>query len=363
MATSMTKRAETKASNSQGPLVLGNGVKPDLEVMRKAAAVFKLPVPSGKGDSAARELVGALRVKIAQLTADVPDGQQLHCEECGERSTDDTEYCPFCGDMGIAPEDEEPKNVTAAAISKLPEVSPQRDVEGAMTTLSQQLQMKLDEFQQLKSRVVDTTYEMGEICRDIHDRQLFKAKGFDSFKQFADSGVLPVSRTTAYALIKIVENFTREQYQELGYKKLRTIGLLDSGEERDKVIASTTRSTPTREVEQKVKAVKDAKEAKERRTPAKEERQPSSPPPKQGKVTLLTTVDGKPRELRFKSAKTSMPLGSAGKITQYDQHAYAEIELDGGVFLRIGLRVSGRDLVGLSAEFRRVEEQQAAAAQ
>ena len=198
---------------------------------------------------------------------------------------------------------------------------------------------------------------MGEICRDIHDRQLYKAKGYDSFKQFAEAGELPVARTTAYSLIKIVEQFSREQYGELGYKKLRTIGLLESGEDRERLVSETRqKGSGARELEAEVKQ-------RRRGEPPEQSRPATSAPPKtgDGKVTLLTKIDGKPKELRFKSAKNGAPLGSAGKVSQWDKHAYAEIDLGGGTYLRIGLRVSGRDLVGLSAEFKRVEEEVPAA--
>ena len=356
MSTSVNAATSNAKSSAKGPqVVLANGSTPQLSVMKKAAGVLGVKLPATKGESFMRELLGSLRLKITQLNADVPAAQQLVCEECGERSTEDTEYCPFCGDMGIAADDAEPQPVAASALSKLPEVSPRRDVEGGVANLEQQLSTAMARFIDLKKEVVDTTYEMGMICREIHELQLYKARGYTSFKQFAEANELPIARTTAYSLMRIVEQFSREEYNELGYKKLRTIGVLESGE-REQAVAEA-KDASSRELEQRVKSKRSSgAAAKESSSAEKRDKLKEPLPAKATEVTLLTKLDGKPRELKFKSAKTGLGLASAGKISQYDAHAYAEVELSPDVYLRIGLRVNGRDLVGLSADFCRVAE-------
>lgn len=345
------------APSALPPLVLAKGQPPDVEAMRRAAEVHGVKVPAGFApgatpellESATRELLGLMRVKMVELNAEIEDDQQLQCHECGERSTEDTEWCPFCGDLGIAPEGEVPARAINANISNLPEVAPKRNVDVAVAQLGSKLDAALAKLVELKGSILDSSYDMGLVCKQIHDEQLFKARGFDSFKQFADSAELTISRSTAYQLMGLVEKFTRETYQELGYRKLRTIAVLESGD-RDKVVAEARSNggSSVREIDEKVR---------ERRGAGSEKSRPAqSAPPKNPRVTLLTKLDGKPRELRFKSSKSGAPIGSAAKVSQFVGDAYAEVELDGGVFLRIGLRVSGRDLIGLSAEFRRDEE-------
>lgn len=353
------KKTTTVAQPSNGgdlpPMVLANGQVPDLDAMRRAAEIHKVKVPSGTGDAATRELLGLLRMKMDELNEETEEDMQLQCDQCGERSTEDTDWCPFCGDLGTAPDGVVPSAIVGASnISSLPEVAPKRDVDGAVAALGSKLDAAIARLHVLKHSIVDTSYEMGLVCKEIHDKQLFKARGFDSFKQFAESSELTISRSTAYQLMALVEKFTKETYHELGYRKLRTIAVLGSGE-REQVVAEARESgSSVREIDENVR--------ERRGIPAPEKNRPAPTAPKSSsKVTILTKLDGKPRELRFKSSKTGAPIGSAAKVSQFVGDAYAEVELEGGVFIRIGLRVSGRDLIGLSAEFRRAEELAAAA--
>ena len=341
-----------RAAKQETPpaLALASGKAPDFDIMKKAAEVHGLKAPAGTGETATRELLGMLRTRMAELNEGIEDDQQLQCNVCGERSTEHTEFCPFCGDLGIAPDGVEPPPATAVAatISKLPEVAPKRDTQAAMVDLGKTLDAALEELQRLKQSIVDTSYDMGVVIQRIHDQQLFKARGFDSFKQFADSNELSVSRGTAYQLMGLVEKFTREDYQALGYRKLRTIGLLDAGDRKAALDdAKSGGGKSVREVDETVRAKRESAEK-----PRAAGVRPGAPP-KGSKVTVLAKVDAKPRELRFKSAKSGASLPSAAKVSQLVADAYAEVELEGGVFLRIGLRVSGKDLVGLSAEFKR----------
>lgn len=347
-STTSSTGKRSKQQEAPPPLALASGKAPDFDIMKKAAEVHGLKVPAGTGESATRELLGILRTRMAELNEGVDDDQQLQCHKCGERSTEHTEFCPFCGDLGIAPDGAEPPPAQAATISKLPEAAPKRDTEAAMVELGKTLDAALEELNRLKQSIVDSSYDMGVVIQRIHDQQLFKARGFDSFKQFADSNELSVSRGTAYQLMGLVEKFTREDYQTLGYRKLRTIGLLDAGD-RKAAVDEAKQGKSVREVDETVRAKRESAEKPRAGAPGVR----AGAPPKGSKVTVLAKVDAKPRELRFKSAKSGTSLASAAKVSQVVADAYAEVELDGGVFLRIGLRVSGKDLVGLSAEFKR----------
>lgn len=349
-STSTSSTSKRSKQDVPPPLALASGKAPDFDIMKKAAEVHGIKVPAGTGETATRELLGLLRTRMAELNEGIEDDQQLQCNVCGERSTEHTEFCPFCGDLGIAPDGAEPPPpAQAATISKLPEVAPKRDTQAAMTELGKTLDAALEELNRLKQSIVDTSYDMGVVIQRIHDQQLFKARGFDSFKQFCDSNELSVSRGTAYQLMGLVEKFTREDYQQLGYRKLRTIGLLDTGD-RKAALDEAKQGKSVREVDETVRAKRESTEKPHAGAPAGA--RPGAPP-KGSKVTVLAKVDAKPRELRFKSAKSGASLASAAKVSQLVADAYAEVELEGGVFLRIGLRVSGKDLVGLSAEFKR----------
>lgn len=338
-------------------LALANGIAPDFEAMRKAAEILGVEPPAGEGEVATRELLGALRMKMRELLKPVPVDQQLVCQKCGERSTDATDFCPFCGDAGIAEEEADLQPAAATGIAETEQAAPAVtvDVEAKLAELGTELDDRLAKLNELKRSFVATTYDMGVLVKEIHDKQLFKARGYDSFKAFAEKE-LPFARTTAYHMISVVERFDRKTYNEIGFKRLRTIASVDDTEERARLVEEAKSGASSREIDQKVSAGREKKTSTKRGTaPVVEAKTASTPAPAAEKrpVTVLGTVDDKPRAVTFKSAKTGLELKSAAKVTMMDADAYAEIEVSEGVFIQIALRVEGKDLTGVTAKFVR----------
>jgi hypothetical protein len=343
--------AKAKKQQQQG-LELANGTLADPVAMRRAAEILGIDLGSGKSELADRELLGALRIEIRELLKPVAPDDQLVCQKCGERSTDATEFCPYCGDGGI-------DNVgPVTGIAPAGASTTAQDVEVVVTALNLELEARLTRLAELAKTFGDCNYEMGCVVKEIHDRQLFKAKGYDSFKAFAESE-LPFSRATAYHMIGLVEKFDRETYAKLGYKKLRLIVSVNDSEEREKIVASANRGTSAREIQRTVSATKAARSGSSP-APAKELKGSelsvaSEPKP----VTVLTKVDGTTRTVGFRSAKTGDAIKSAGKVVMIDADAYAEIEVGDGVFIQVALKITGKDITGLVAKYVRAEAEPA----
>jgi hypothetical protein len=350
--TSTSSKSSRKAPQQQQqeppPLVLANGIPPVLDAMKRAAVVFKIPVPAGSSEAAQRELVGALRLKMKELLAPVPKASQLVCQKCGERSTEDTEYCPFCGDLGIGEADTQ-----GAGISNAPGAEPTQDVDGKLSNLAGELTEKLERISALKLSVVDSSYDMGVLIKEIHDRQLWKVKGYLNFKLFAERE-LPFSRSTAYQLVQVVERFDKKTYLEVGFRKLRTIAAVDDEGTREQLLADAKSGASTREIDEKTRPASSKKNGKKDsgKVEAAGDKRAEAPPSEE-RVTVLGRIDGKPKEAKFKSAKDGKRISSAGKVTMFVADAYAEVEITEDVYLRVGLRVSGKDIIGLSTEFVR----------
>lgn len=336
-----------------GPLLLAKGLSPDSDAMRRAAAEFGLEVPTTQGEAADRELLGALRIKVRALLRPIPRNSQLECQKCGERSTNATEFCPFCGDPGI---DESDDGSVAAevveqgvGIATTPSASPPRNLDAAMAELETKLVERLQKITSLGDSAVGNTWEMGQAVKEIHDQQLFKARGYQSFRQFADRE-LPMKRQTAYRLMQIVERFDRETFIKAGFSRLNEI--VDAPPaSRAKLLAEAKSGTSTRDLRVQSRPKKAIPKSTERQ---------SAPPPADGKVTVLAKIDGKPKQIGFKSLKAGGPIPFAGKVKRMTADAYADVELTPDVFVRIALRTSGEDLIGLTVSFVRAKEPVAA---
>jgi RNA polymerase subunit RPABC4/transcription elongation factor Spt4 len=428
----MTARQKQKAASKElPPFALAKpGVKPDVAAMRRAAEAIGLPLPKGFDDEDAdrelmnRQLLATIRAKVKDLLKPIPTDDQLICVKCKERSTDATEFCPFCGDTGVdekpdlgaiaaaeaaaeaeaaeasalvvpvpepdtdsddggadeesedeESEDEESEDedfedsedadspsdddhipaevVSAGAALATDVVKAPRDTDEALMKLEGELTDRLARLSSLKWNTVDNTYEMGLLVKEIQDRQLYRARGYGSFSQFA-AKELPIARQTAYQMVQIVEQFTKQEFLDVGFRKLKTIAGLEEGAKKKQLLADAKAGAPAREVERKAAEIKPPTKARAngvaKPAPAGAK---LAAPAAENRVTLLTQLDGKVREVPFKDANTGALLVSAGKVTMHHANAYAEIEIGDDVFLRIAVKTKGRDLIGLTTEFVR----------
>ena len=417
----MTARQKQKAAAAKEPppfTLAKPGVAPDVGAMQRAAEAMGLPLPKGFNDEDVdrdlvnRQLLGTIRAKVKELLKPIPTDDQLICVKCKERSTDATEFCPYCGDTGV---DEKPDpeaiaaaeaEAEAAAASALefptepdPEPDPEpdteedesedeededesedegavdvddghipaevvpagaalapapRDTDEALMKLEGELTDRLTRLSSLKWNTVDNTYEMGLLVKEIQDRQLYRARGYGSFSQFA-AKELPISRQTAYQMVQIVEQFTKQEFLDVGFRKLKTIAGLEEGAKKKQLLADAKAGAPAREVERKAAEIKPPSKPRASNGVAKPASAAAKPvaPAAENRVTLLTQLDGKVREVPFKDGGTGALLASAGKVTMHNANAYAEIEIGDDVFLRIAVKTKGRDLIGLTTEFVR----------
>jgi endogenous inhibitor of DNA gyrase (YacG/DUF329 family) len=93
--TAAAKKAKTESTDE---LKLPSGKMASADALR--AGLKKLGVSSDEMPMG--ELLGAMRLRLAEVIGErrLTDDSLLKCPACGEASTDDTEFCPFCGDLG-----------------------------------------------------------------------------------------------------------------------------------------------------------------------------------------------------------------------------------------------------------------------
>lgn len=326
-------------------MILADGkTRANGDAMRKAAKVLGVKIPTTRGSKSDQELLGNLRVEISKRLSKLAIDDHVKCVVCGEVATDHTEYCPFCGDEGgdvvaevVAP---------GVGISKTP-VPSAPNVDLATKALEQELDSHLAKIVELKQKGVELSYDIGLECREIRDRQLYKARGHASFKQFAESE-LPFTRESALQLVSIVDKHSREDYARIGYAKLRIISAVTDSAVKNELMSAARRGNTT---------VKEIAERAARATQVPS-RKTKAPPAEQGeKITLIGKIGARSHVVKFIDFKTGEVVDSAGTFKDFLPDAYGDIEVADGVFVRIGLRVNGKNLEGLTARFVRAADE------
>src|SRR3990172_1788268 len=159
----------------EGKVVLGNGKQANAEALASAAKILGVAAAKGRGAANTRQLLGAVRIEVAKRLATIPEDDHVLCTACGEVSTKDTDFCPFCGDMcEEAPELEAAQSV---GISSKPLVAPKKSVAAAMEVVEQKLADRIESINRLKSDATKCSYDIGLVCKEIRDEQLFKSRG------------------------------------------------------------------------------------------------------------------------------------------------------------------------------------------
>jgi uncharacterized OB-fold protein len=330
-------------------MVLADGkTRANPEVMRKAAKVLGVKLPSVRGAKSDQELLGNLRLEVSKRVAKLDVGDHVKCGVCGEVATDDTPYCPFCGDEGTT--EEAAAAATGAAIvpaavgvgiAKTP--VPTANVEVATVVLAQDLDALLEKIRELKHAQVSMSYEIGVLCREIRDKQLYKAREYKSFSAFA-AKELPFARESALSLIAIVEKHTKEDYDRIGYAKLRVILAVNDDAAKTELLSAAREGATTKQLTER---------AARASTPPK--RLSSGPEKEKGeKITLLGRIGARNQVVRFHDLKTQEVIESVGTFKNVSADVYGELEIADGVFVQIGLRVSDeKELKGLTVRFVR----------
>lgn len=375
--------------------------------MRKAAARLGVAAPQTRGAKADAELLGALRLEIGKRLAKITEDDHVKCVVCDEVATEDTEFCPYCGDEGsnsetealqiasskTSEDDDADDEVEASSDEDDEDANDEsdedesdeedddegdedenegdegdeaagegeeesvgiaegavvaKDVGAGLKNLKSALDASLARISELKRNCVGMSYDIGLECRGIRDQQLFKARGYSSFKAFAEKE-LPFTRESALQLITIVEKHSRDDYAKIGYAKLRMISAVSDSAAKTELIAAARGGASTREIKDAAAAAGGKKKSSAAATaPAAE---------KGERITLLGKIGGK-KVVRFQNTETGEVIKLVGKFQTKDftPAAHAELEISDGVFLRVGLRLgANNELEGLTVRFVRAE--------
>jgi len=369
-----------------GMLLEDKKTKANPAVMRRAAKVLGINTPKATGAAADQELLGKLRMEIAKRTATLTQEQMFECVECKEISTDDTEFCPFCGDEGVSSDENiaevvgavpanarqatsipPPKKSSKPAAAEVEEVEKVEEVEAVVVTpptkrrgvgitrtpvpvvvdvdarlaeVEQELEAVLQRLDVLKNSAVGMSYDVGLELKKIRDQQLFKARGYTTFKDFA-LNELPMKRESALHLCSIVDTWSREDYLQMGYSKIRLITAITDPVVKEELIAAAKGGATRAELTER---------AMRGSTPP-----PNKPAVEKGeKITLLGKIGARKQAVKFHDASTGEVLDHAGTFKNYKPEIYGELEISDGVFVRFGLRVNGSNqLEGLTVKFVR----------
>src|SRR4029077_18322583 len=99
-------------------LTLADGkTKANVDAMRRAAKQLGVEIPKARGAKPDLELLGGLRIEGAKRLAGLPVDDHVKCVVCDEIATDDTTFCPYCGDEGG--DSPEAAAATAAVVSEI----------------------------------------------------------------------------------------------------------------------------------------------------------------------------------------------------------------------------------------------------
>lgn len=364
-----------------------------------------IPVVESAVDSAldayGLEAGGNLAQKVSRLRAHldfevlpkIDSDDRIKCMKCGEVGTEDTEACAFCGDAGseddevVDPDDEdEPTSEAAVEPEKAPEPAAEPEpaapapaakgkakgkgvlslvptpkteteankpaesvsVDDALAAKSAELDAVVERIKSFAKSAVANAYDIGIEIKRVHDGELWKAHGHDTFKAWLDAEI-PMSRSSAYRLLEIVKSYDRETYAQVGVKKLALIANSEDPDARSEALDAAKAGATTRTVRDIVETEGDD-EGKRKREPESGEKPKRTREPA---VTLLAKVDAAPKTYPFRSAKTSKV------VKTIDADSYVEVPIGDGVVQRIAIKYDGEKIAGLTVVFVAVKKPEA----
>lgn len=297
---------------------LKNGRRVDFGAVRKAIQVYdaKATIPTDD-----HEALALLRTLVDARKAEVGEDDVLICGEtetdgCREAATADVEFCPFCGDVG--PDDTQAGDATPGT-----EIV-QSATEAGLAVQEGELVEALDRLNGYKRDLVGSAYDIGLVLKDIQTRELWKARGSASFKEFVEREA-GISRTSAYRYMQLTQEYDRQTFLEIGPKKLELISGIENQEEREAALEDARSGATARQIATPSRSSKSA-------APAREAASKSTAPAKSTDITLVCKINGKPVLVPFRNAET-------GRVIKYHKDgAYAELQISDDVVLRVALK-------------------------
>ena len=342
------------------PPMLANASAPNDDAMRKALGIFGEATTGDTG-----ELLARLRTRLDVSFETVKIDDRLKCDKCNEVSTEETDFCPFCGHGGA--EGEAPEDVAEVgdedANGPAPSTNDDGD-EGPLPVVVQTPPMMTEEeavaaLDAAESRIREVSadlraksWDIGAVIRDVRDRELWKARGFTSFTDWCNSPEIELGRAQAYRLIETTEEYDRQTFEKIGSTKLALISSIKDRDTRDEALSAAGAGASTKDI-QRIKSKPEAGAEGGKKAPAKQSDSGSKTPPKKSgnTITLATKVNGKPVAYSFRSATSGKPLKA------HTDDAYAEVELGDDVVQRIGLKIDANGkITGVTVAFVAVEK-------
>lgn len=319
---------EETSGEQTNPLALANGKQIDLAAARKAIKIYS---PKSKIPTDDVAVVELLRKVVAARVEEIAPEERMLCGEqddettgCREIATGDILFCPFCGDEGVA-EDEAPPAPGVV------DDEPVSATEAGLATMRGELDEAVARFDSLRRDLVANAYDIGLTLRDIRDRELWKASGAASLKEYMESH-LSISRTSGYRYMALTEEYDRQTFLEIGPKKLSLISGIEGKEDRDAALAAAKEGATTRDLD----ALANPERTKSSRgdAPPRESGSTSKATPKKTgpEITLLAKVGGKATSIPFRGAESGRPL------KHYKAGAYGEFQISDDVVLRVSFQ-------------------------
>lgn len=350
------------AAPAAAPVLLRDGKTPaNPEALKKALGVYGVAY---KASASTEELLALVRKHLTKVLAPMKDEDKVKCTQvCNEVSTNDTDFCPYCGDEGsdgetaeTIVEGDDPGAAEAAEAAATTPVAPSTKkgakgaelapvAAGGLEAAAKRLDESVERINSLRGDLAKNSYDLGLEIRRIHEEELWKARGHESFKEFIE-GDLDIGRSMAYRLIQITQNYDRPTFEKVGSKKLALISGIQDSETRDAALEAAKAGASTAEVQRhkdggKAKPAAPASSAKPTAAPAKKAA---------NEITLLTKVGSKPQLVGFRSA------ASGRAIQHHKDDAYAELQIADEVKLRMAPKFDkDNNFLGISVAFVRVE--------
>jgi hypothetical protein len=359
-----------EGGKSEAPVLADGKTAANLTALTRALGVYG--VKTKDTDSVSDRLV-LVRAHLKPLIADAEKkakrGEEdglVKCEACGEVSTEHTDFCPFCGDEGLPPEEESAAAEEAATAATEPEAAPEEPAKGAkgkkgkkaaepapeaaaeptgdaLAKAGAELDEKVERVNVLRADIATHSYDIGLEIRDIHERELWKARGHSSFKEFVEKD-LEMSRTLAYRMIEVTKQYDRPTFEKVGARKLALVASIQDEEQRDAALEAAKAGATVRDLE------RTKEKTKGKSAPEKEEKERAAPKKSANDITLLAKVNGKPTTHPWRSATSGRPLSA------HKDDAYGEVDLSEDVKLRVALKVDKEGkIVGFTTAFVRVD--------
>ncbi len=330
-----TRKKAAAGAASEAPVLLADGKTPaSPEALRKALGKFGLPTEGGTMGMVER-VRSLLTSKIQEvghvcspqcrddLTSNCPK-VLCACEEISVAPPVNpnapplpellqavtTDYCPFCGDSGMTPEEatataapapavtppappppaDEPTETPApggmgleAPLPPLASTEPEAPAasEGTVVEPSNapadeppaalapavevlppeekdrvpELEESIDAINKLKDNLAENSYDLGLKLREVQEKDLWKARKDESgalkYKNWSAwvEAEIGISRSLAFDLVKLTSEFSRQTFLEVGKTRLSLVARIEDPEARAAVLAQARAGASTRTVE------------------------------------------------------------------------------------------------------------------